>query len=175
MWLDGELGDLEEAAQEWFWRFGKVQREVGQRVQQIACIGTWTCALCLCVRFDFGEGGKSCSALFHKGVVGIPESFGERVIGFAVLGLAENVVLTPGEISESALQSFSFGLSVPRVSVTNLREFSSEQLSPMRAEASVSEEGAHGIEKDLLAYVEDLVMPGNGSGRPRLLPLGQHL
>lgn len=52
---------------------------------------------------QLGKGGAGGAALGVEVVVGLPQSLGERVVGFEVLGLAHHVVLPTGEIGQSPL------------------------------------------------------------------------
>ncbi|ONF72651.1 hypothetical protein AVR91_0210745 [Amycolatopsis keratiniphila subsp. keratiniphila] len=54
------------------------------------------------------ERGQRCGLVFLQLVVVLPERLGERVVRCAVLGLAQNRVLSAGHIGQVTLKALTF-------------------------------------------------------------------
>ncbi|MEO3756233.1 hypothetical protein [Streptomyces sp. B6B3] len=154
------MGDLVQASLKPLRRLGQVKGQVGQRVQQVGALGAGPGRLGGVGRVQLGDKGEGGAVLGFEFVVGGPEAVSEGVAGLAVLGLAQDVALSAGEIGEGALVAMSLGFSLSRRPVVHALDLPRQQLSPVRAEDVVGVEGAHGLQDGFLAQVDRLGVSG---------------
>ncbi|WP_280381680.1 hypothetical protein [Nocardia wallacei] len=87
---DGELGDLEQLAQQRFRRLGQIECQVRQGVQQCDVGGAGPLGFGGVGGVELSDDRQCGGLLGVEIVVGAAQSFGERVVGVAVLGLPQD-------------------------------------------------------------------------------------
>ncbi|WP_067569981.1 hypothetical protein [Nocardia acidivorans] len=115
-------------------------------------------------RVELGDVTDSGRFLVLQFVVGVAEGLGERVIGIAVLCLAQNGILTAGQVLHDSLEPFTLGLSSSGGSVVDPGDIRGEQLLTECAEDAVGVELRHRVEDGVFTDVDRLGVTGVSVG-----------
>ncbi|MGW5572425.1 hypothetical protein ACWEVD_14565 [Nocardia thailandica] len=116
---------------------------------------------------DVADGGRFLGLQF---VVGVAEGLCERVIGIAVLCLAQNGVLATRQVLHGPLEPFAVGLSLPGGSVVDPGDVGGKQLVAENAEDTVCVELRYRIEYGVFADVDRLGVTGVLVGSSPIVP-----
>nr|WP_235497806.1 hypothetical protein [Frankia sp. R43] len=158
--VDGELSTFVEASLQRFRRLAELEVQLREGVEECEAVLAWPVGLGFVRRFeilDLPEGGLTlCVEL----VVATAQSLGERVVGVAVLRLAEQVALPAIKFVDLLLEPASLGCSFPLGSVVVGREFGAQEGDPVAPEDAFGVEvGDRGF-KDVFADTDALGVSG---------------
>nr|WP_024875922.1 hypothetical protein [Saccharomonospora piscinae] len=169
--LHSEVEQLEQAPEVFLRRVGKVEGQVGQRIEKSNVVGMRCTEVGLVVGVEFGDRRERCLLLCFQVVVAAAESLGERVVEITVLGLLQDRGLAAGEVGQDSLEALAFSLALPGGVMVESIEVGGKDAAAFWTEDSLGKEDGDGVEEGLLAKIDRFGMACVGVGTTTVVVL----